>query len=143
MAPRDEKKGRPRRYAFGPVAGVAHRRAAYYLGVLDELSERHFDLIEDLPADVLGWVPAPGWFSPAMITAHMAQAEGSWVALATGQAAPEDVTAPLAAWRKAEGPVPPAAEIIAPHSGDAEGQRRQTAHVAELARLKSRRSTES
>lgn len=37
----------------------------------------------------------------------------------------------------------PAAEIIAPHSGDAEGQRRQTAHVAELARLKSRRSTES
>lgn len=37
----------------------------------------------------------------------------------------------------------PAAEVIAPHSADADGQHRQDAHVAELARLKTRRTTNS
>ncbi|HUS90601.1 MAG TPA: DinB family protein [Phycisphaerae bacterium] len=113
MSRRSEKVGRPRRYAFEALEEIAHPRAAYYLAALDELSARHFDLLDDLPAEVLGWAPAPGWFSAAQITAHMIQAEGFWVSHVTRQALPDDVARPLAAWRKAEGPPATAGDLAA------------------------------
>lgn len=100
----EEKSSRPRRYAFGPAEGFANPVAANLVAALDEVSARHFDMIVDLPDDVLRWPPAPGWFSIVQITAHMMQAEAGWGGRVTEGAAPGDISEPLDSWRKGAGP---------------------------------------
>ena len=47
----ETKRGRPRRYDFVPPAGVPDRGAGAFLAALDELSERVYDQISDLPVE--------------------------------------------------------------------------------------------
>jgi uncharacterized damage-inducible protein DinB len=113
MTPSDEQIGRPRRYALSPAEGFANEDAAYFAAALDELTERHFDLVRPLPADVLHWLPAEGWYSVAMITAHMIQAEAGWVARVTGEGVPQDIGQRLSHWRDGAEPTATAADLEA------------------------------
>jgi uncharacterized damage-inducible protein DinB len=109
----EEKIGRPRRYAIEPRGGFASTEAGYGVAALDELSQRHFDLIRDVPPDVLHWVPAEGWYSIAMITAHLLQAEAGWIARVTGGRVPEDIGEALGRWRGGGEPAPCVRELEA------------------------------
>ncbi len=70
---------RPRRYELPVPVGFADPVVARYAAALDELSERHFDLIADLPAAALDFLPAGAPSTIAMITGHLAQGEAFWV----------------------------------------------------------------
>lgn len=84
------RPGRPRRYDIRPPEGFANQEAAYVAAALDELSERAFDLIVDLPQDALDFVPEGATNSMAMLVTHMAWAEASWVSrIASVQLAPD------------------------------------------------------
>jgi uncharacterized damage-inducible protein DinB len=83
--------GRPRNYDLHPVMGFADQTVAYIAAALDELSERLFDLIADLPQDALDYIPEGTTNSIAMLVVHVAWAEASWVSRATGYPIPDDV----------------------------------------------------
>jgi uncharacterized damage-inducible protein DinB len=89
------KPGRPREYAFTPAAGIAHPDAAYLVGALDELSERLFDLIEDVPDEALHFIPENGGTSMASLALHMAVSEVAWIAPATGNEIVPDIAQAL------------------------------------------------
>lgn len=95
----ERRIGRPRRYSFPPAAGYAHPHAAWAVAALDELSERLFDLIADLPAEVLDCRPSEELNSIAMLTVHVAEAEAGWIARATNQAVPRSIRDALSAGR--------------------------------------------
>ena len=83
-----EKIGRPRRDAFGPAEGIAHPFAAHAVAALDELTARHFDLIGDLPAEVLAAEPGRGFKSIAHVTRHMIWGEAGSITAATQRPKP-------------------------------------------------------
>jgi len=84
------RTSRPRRYELSTPAEFANGEIARYVAALDELSERHFDLIADLPAAVLDFLPNGAPSTIAMITGHLAQGEAFWISRLTGRAlAPE------------------------------------------------------
>jgi uncharacterized damage-inducible protein DinB len=85
------KAGRPRNYDLHPVMGFADQTVAYIVAALDELSERLFDLISDLPQDALDYVPKETTNSIAMLVVHLAWAEAGWVSRATGYPVPDDL----------------------------------------------------
>lgn len=85
------KKGRPRDYATRLMDGFANAEATGYVGALDELSDRLFDLIEDLPPDILMAVPAGAANSVASLATHIAWAEAHWISRATGDGIPADL----------------------------------------------------
>jgi uncharacterized damage-inducible protein DinB len=85
------KPGRPRRYDISPVIGFANPGAAYAAAMLDELLERLLDLIADLAEPTLEYVPPGATNSIAMLVIHMAWAEASWIATATGIEIPADL----------------------------------------------------
>ena len=89
------KSGRSRRYALEPAAAFANREAAYFVAALDELSQRLFDLIEDLPSPLLDFVPENGANSIAKLTLHMADAEASWNARISGKTVSLELIADL------------------------------------------------
>ena len=88
MDARTPRAGRPRRYDIRPVMGFANEGAAYAVAMLDELSERLFDLIRDLSQEALDFVPEGTTNSIAMLAIHMAWAEAGWIARVTGTAIP-------------------------------------------------------
>lgn len=79
MSVQKGRAGRPRCYDLTPPAGFCHPEAAWAAAALDELHERAFDLIVDLPLDVLDFVPLDANNSIAMLIVHMAWAEASWI----------------------------------------------------------------
>lgn len=85
MTARKLKQTRPRCYGFPPATGFANPVAAALVGALDELTGRHFDLIEDLSREDLDFVPVHAPSSIAMITAHMIQAEIVWLTRLSGE----------------------------------------------------------
>ncbi len=85
------RDGRPRRYDFAPAEGFANRDAAYLVAALDELSERLFDLIHDLPLEALDFVPEGGTNSIAMLVRHIARAEAGWIASVTKAPVPPEL----------------------------------------------------
>jgi uncharacterized damage-inducible protein DinB len=89
MANSQPKSGRSRRYALEPAAAFANREAAYFVAALDELAQRLFDLIEDLPHPLLDFVPQNGANSIAKLTLHMADAEANWIARISGTTSSE------------------------------------------------------
>ena len=95
MTDKDRRRTRPRCYSFPPVPGFANPVAAALVGALDELTGRHFDLIEDLSQDDLDFVPAGAPSSIAMITAHMIQAEIFWLSRLSGEALAEELARSL------------------------------------------------
>jgi uncharacterized damage-inducible protein DinB len=64
--------------------------------MLDELRERLYDLVADLPEDQLAFVPEGTTNSIAVLVVHMAWAEAGWVARVTGRAIPDEMAARLA-----------------------------------------------
>ena len=89
------RPSRPRRYGLSPVPAIPHPEAAYALAAIDELRERLSDMITDLPQQAMDARPEGAGNTIAMLTVHMAWAEASWVARATGQAIPADLDSAL------------------------------------------------
>ncbi len=78
------KSGRPRRYDLHPQKGSLHQDVGTALAALDELCERLYDLITDLPQQAAEYIPeGSGINSITMLVIHMAWAEASWVARIT------------------------------------------------------------
>ena len=82
------KPGRARRYDLQPVEGSADPFAGYATAAIDELCERLYDLIGDLPQQALDFVPDGATNSIAMLTLHMVWGEASWVARISGTPMP-------------------------------------------------------
>jgi uncharacterized damage-inducible protein DinB len=104
------RSGRPRRYDIRPVSRerVANREAAYAVALLDELSERLFDLISDLPQEALDFVPEGTTNSIAMLVLHMASAEAGWIARSTRASIAPELEQLLRAGRQGgSGDLPP------------------------------------
>jgi len=105
------RPGRPRRYAIRPAAGFANESAAYVAAMLDELSERLFDVISDLPQEALDYVPDGTTNSIAMLAVHMAWAEAGWIARVTQAEIPPELHENLRAGKQdaepATGCLPP------------------------------------
>jgi len=103
----EPRPGRARRYDIHPVLGFAYPHVALVVAVLDELSERLFDLISDLPQDALDHIPEGTTNSVAMLVVHIAWAEASWVSHTTGRPIPSDLAERLLPGRQgASGDLP-------------------------------------
>jgi len=98
----EHRPGRGRRYGIGPVLGFADPDVAYVVALLDELSERLFDLVSDLPQDALDYVPESTTNSIAMLVVHVAWAEASWVSRATGHPVSGDLERSLLPGRQGD-----------------------------------------
>lgn len=85
------RPGRPRNYDLHPIIGFADQEVAFAAAALDELSERLFDLIADLPQAALDHIPEGTTNSIAMLVVHVAWAEASWISRATGHPIPGDL----------------------------------------------------
>ena len=73
------KAGRARRYDFAPMPGFANPEVARQVALLDEMHERMYDLIIDLPQEAMDFVPEGGNNSIAMLALHIVKGEASWV----------------------------------------------------------------
>lgn len=85
------KQGRPRDYNLAPVNGFANDEAAAMVAMLDELSERAIDLIEDLNTNELQALPDGCANTIQMLISHMTWCEPIWFIKATGTALPKDL----------------------------------------------------
>jgi uncharacterized damage-inducible protein DinB len=85
------RPSRPRRYSLAPVPTISHPEAAYAVAAIDELRERLYDIIRDLPPEAMDFRPEGAGNTIAMLTVHMAWAEATWIARATGQPIPADL----------------------------------------------------
>ena len=95
MPPSMDRPSRPRRYDIDPLPDFANRGAAYAAAALDELRERLFDLIIDLPQEAMDFLPRGATNTIAMLTVHMAWAEAIWVANVTEMPIPPELETPL------------------------------------------------
>ncbi len=93
------KQGRPRRYGYEPVTGVADSEIALQLAFTDELRERVADQIRDLPTDILNHAFAGHTLTIGRLALHMAWAEYSWMER-LGSAAAAAAATPIAPIRK-------------------------------------------
>jgi hypothetical protein len=93
MSSKATRSGRPRRYDLVVPEGFSSRELALSAAYLQELAERVYDQIRDLPADALEFVPGDSALSIGWLVVHMAWAEARWIALATAT----PLAAPLAA----------------------------------------------
>ncbi|MCZ7646396.1 MAG: DinB family protein [Planctomycetota bacterium] len=89
------RPSRPRRYDFAPGANFANPEIGALVAVLDESSERLFDLLADLSPETLHFVPENGTNSIAMLALHLGYGEAFWIARATGAPAPDALAAEL------------------------------------------------
>ena len=108
MSASTARPGRPRRYDVQPLMGFANKGAAYAAAMLDELTERLYDLISDLPQGALDFVPPGTTNSIAMLVLHMAWAEASWIARVTETSVPPELEECLSLGRQdGSGDLPP------------------------------------
>lgn len=108
MSTSDARLGRPRRYDLQPRPECVSPEVGYAIAALDELSERLFDLIADLPQETLDFVPPGTTNSIAMLTVHMAWAEAGWISRVTGTRLPSELEQLLAPGAQdASGELPP------------------------------------
>ena len=84
MSRKPTKTGRPRRYDLSVPEGFANRELALSTAYLQELAERVYDQIRDLPQEALDFTPGESKLSIGWLVVHMAWAEGRWIGLATG-----------------------------------------------------------
>jgi uncharacterized damage-inducible protein DinB len=83
--------GRPRRYSLQPPAGFANTELAHAVAQLQELAERVYDQIVDLPADALDYTAQHTPLSISMLVLHMAWAEAWWLRRITGFKIPDSL----------------------------------------------------
>lgn len=85
------RPSRPRRYDIQPLPSFGHPGTALAAAALDELRERLYDLIADLPQEALDFVPEGATNTIAMLTVHMAWAEAIWITNITGIPIPQEL----------------------------------------------------
>ena len=73
--PTYNRPSRPRRYDIQPPPGFDTPGAALAAAALDELRERLYDMIADLPQEAMDFLPEGAGNTIAMLTVHMAWAE--------------------------------------------------------------------
>ncbi len=83
------KAGRPRRYALEPPAGFADIESAHQVAMLQELAERVYDQINDLPSEALDYTPGDTKLSIARLVLHLVWAETTWVRRISGRQLPQ------------------------------------------------------
>jgi hypothetical protein len=88
MDAKRDKTGRPRRYSLQPPAGFSNIELAYAVAQLQEMAERVYDQIIDLPADALDFTTPQAPLSITMLVLHMAWAEAWWVRRISGAEIP-------------------------------------------------------
>jgi uncharacterized damage-inducible protein DinB len=89
------RPSRPRQYHLEPIQSISQPEIAYVAAALDELRERLYDIIRDMPQAALDFRPEGAGNTTAMLTVHMAWAEASWVARATDRSLPADLNQAL------------------------------------------------
>ena len=87
----ETKKGRGRVYSVSVPQGFASREVAFAAAYMDELRERVFDQIVDLPQDALDFVSGETRLSIGRLGLHLAWAEAGWVSRLSGGAPPEEI----------------------------------------------------
>jgi uncharacterized damage-inducible protein DinB len=90
-----------------PPERVANREAAYAVALLDELLERLFDLIVDLPQAAMDYVPQGTTSSIGVLVLHVAGVEARWIARSTQVSIPPDLEQLLGPRRDASGNLQP------------------------------------
>jgi len=91
MKEKQEKTGRPRRYALQPPAGFANTELAHGVAQLQEMAERVYDQIVDLPPEALDCTANDSHLSITMLVLHMAWAEAWWVRRIAGVEIPDSL----------------------------------------------------
>ena len=76
----ETKKGRGRIYSLGPLEGFANREVAFAAAYMDELRERVYDQIVDMPQEALDFVSGETRLSIGRLGLHLAWAEAGWIA---------------------------------------------------------------
>ena len=89
MSEKQDKIGRPRRYTLPPPAGFTNTELAHAVAQLQELAERVYDQIVDLPREALDYTAQDAPLSISMLVLHMGWAEAWWVRRLTGVEIPE------------------------------------------------------
>jgi uncharacterized damage-inducible protein DinB len=89
------RPSRPRRYSLVALPGFQDPEAALAVSAIDELRDRLYDVIIDLPDYAMDFVPEGATNSAAMLTIHMAWAEASWVSRASRCATPTQLAEAL------------------------------------------------
>lgn len=89
MHEKQDKIGRPRRYNLKPISGFANTELAQGAALLQELAERVYDQIVDLPGEALDHTVQDTTLSISMLVLHMAWAEANWVRRITGADIPD------------------------------------------------------
>jgi uncharacterized damage-inducible protein DinB len=112
------RPSRPRRYDVRPLPGFVLADAGLAAAALDELRERLYDMIADLPQEAMDFVPEGATNTIAMLTVHMAWAEATWVAKITGVPIPPELESRLSPGKQGpSGDLPPlsagASDLIA------------------------------
>ncbi|HTL51436.1 MAG TPA: DinB family protein [Planctomycetota bacterium] len=112
------KSGRPRKYAFGPLPDFKNAEAAQLAATVDEMTERVYDLIADLPPAALDYLPEGGNNTIAMLVLHMVAAEAFWIVRVSQKPLPDELKAHVAGgMQDASGQMPrlqkTAAELLA------------------------------
>ena len=87
----DTKKGRPRVYSVVPLEGFANREVAFAAAYMDELRERVYDQIVDLPQSALDFVSGETRLSIGRLGLHLAWAEVGWISRLSGSAPPDGI----------------------------------------------------
>jgi hypothetical protein len=91
MSEKKDKTGRPRRYTLQPAAGFANTELAHAAAQLEEMAERVFDQIEDLPRAALDFTAPDAPLSINLLVLHLAWAEAWWVRRISGTGIPESL----------------------------------------------------
>lgn len=89
MKANQDKVGRPRRYNLTPPAGFANSELAHGVALLQELAERVYDQINDLPGEALDHAVQDTTLTISMLVLHMAWAEANWVRRITAADIPD------------------------------------------------------
>jgi uncharacterized damage-inducible protein DinB len=93
---KETKTGRGRMYDISPIPDVPNRDIGYAVAVLNELSERVFDQISDLPQKALVFVPEGSYLPIGKLVLHLAAGEAGWMKRISGKPLPSDLEKDLA-----------------------------------------------
>jgi uncharacterized damage-inducible protein DinB len=79
------KQGRVRQYDLPPAAGFRSRELAALVATMQEMAERVYDQVEDLPREALDFSPGQTRLSIGRLVVHLAWAEAVWVPRLVGK----------------------------------------------------------
>ena len=91
MEANQDKIGRPRRYNLKPLSGFANSELAHGVALLQELAERVYDQINDLPGEAMDYAAQDTNLTISMLVLHMALAEALWVRRITAVNIPDQL----------------------------------------------------